>query len=71
MYPPTKTHSDGKLRLLYEANPIAFIAEQAGGAASDGKTRILDIQANEIHQRTPLLVGSEVEMTKFKTNFSE
>ena len=65
MYPPTKTHSEGKLRLLYEANPIAFIAEQAGGQATDGDQRILDIQPNGIHQRTPLVVGSKVEMEAF------
>lgn len=62
MYPPTKTHPAGKLRLLYEANPIALIAEQAGGVACDGRGRILDIQPTDIHQRTPLIVGSEVEM---------
>ena len=64
MYPPTYTHPQGKLRLLYEANPIAMIAEQAGGIATDGKGRILDIQPTDIHQRTPLIVGSEVEMTE-------
>ena len=71
MYPPTNTHSQGKLRLLYEANPIAFIAEQAGGIATDSKNRILDIQPNEIHQRTPLVVGSRVEMTQYQSNFSD
>jgi fructose-1,6-bisphosphatase I len=48
----------GKLRLLYEAAPLAFLAEQAGGAASDGFTRILDIEPQELHQRTPLFIGS-------------
>jgi fructose-1,6-bisphosphatase I len=62
MYPPTKTHPQGKLRLLYEANPIAFIAEQAGGMATNGKERILDIVPSEVHQRTPLIVGSKIEM---------
>ncbi len=66
MYPPTQAHQDGKLRLLYEANPIAFIAEQAGGMATDGEQRILDIQPSGIHQRTPLVVGSRVEMLEFK-----
>lgn len=65
MYPPTKNHETGKLRLLYEANPIAFIAEQAGGRATDGANRILDIQPNAIHQRVPLVVGSQVEMKRF------
>lgn len=62
MYPPTSTHPNGKLRLLYEANPIAFIAEQAGGRAMSGSSRILDIEPSSIHQRTPLIVGSRVEM---------
>jgi fructose-1,6-bisphosphatase I len=61
-YPGTKSHPNGKLRLMYEANPIAFLAEQAGGRATDGRQRILDIQPTVLHQRTPLLVGSEVEM---------
>jgi fructose-1,6-bisphosphatase I len=64
MYPPTHTHPQGKLRLLYEANPIAMIAEQAGGVATDGKGRILDIQPTDIHQRTPLIVGGEIEMAE-------
>jgi fructose-1,6-bisphosphatase I len=64
MYPPTKTHAHGKLRLLYEANPIAWIAEQAGGFATDGDQRILEIVPTDIHQRTPLVVGSRVEMEK-------
>jgi fructose-1,6-bisphosphatase I len=50
--------SRGKLRLLYEANPLAFIAEQAGGAATDGERPILDIEPQDLHQRTPLYIGS-------------
>lgn len=65
LYPPTADHPQGKLRLLYEANPIAFIAEQAGGIANDGVGRILDIQPKTIHDRTPLVVGSRVEMETF------
>jgi len=65
LYPPTSDHPQGKLRLLYEANPIAFIAEQAGGSASDGTKRILDIQPASVHARTPLVVGSRDEMTAF------
>jgi len=53
------------LRLLYEANPLAFIAEQAGGAATDGSARILDIAPADIHQRTPLIIGSPVEVSGF------
>ena len=58
LYPPTQSHPKGKLRLLYEANPIAFLAEQAGGLATDGQRRILDIAPDSLHQRTPLVVGS-------------
>jgi fructose-1,6-bisphosphatase I len=65
LYPPTRDHPQGKLRLLYEANPIAFLAEQAGGGASNGSGRILDVQPTTIHQRTPLVVGSAMEMTEF------
>lgn len=62
LYPPTRKHPDGKLRLMYEANPIAFLAEQAGGLATDGGRRILDVQPTGLHQRTPLLAGSRVEV---------
>ncbi len=58
MYPSTKKSPDGKLRLLYECNPIAFLAEQAGGKASDGTRRIMDIQPSELHERTPFYCGS-------------
>ena len=66
LYPPTESNPEGKLRLLYEANPIAFLAEQAGGMAIDGQRRILDIQPESIHQRTPLVVGSRVELADFE-----
>ena len=66
LYPPTAKNPQGKLRLLYEANPMAFIAEQAGGAASDGSRRILEIEPTDIHQRTPLVVGSMAEMREFE-----
>ena len=62
LYPPTVAHPSGKLRLLYEANPIAFMTEQAGGKATDGCGRILDIQPTDLHQRTPLMVGGVDEM---------
>ena len=65
IYPPNRDHPEGKLRLLYEANPVAFLAEQAGGAASDGRQRVLDVQPTDIHQRTPLVVGGEAEMEAF------
>ncbi len=66
MYPPTDSHSEGKLRLLYEANPIAMIAEQAGGVATDSVQRILDIKPTSVHQRCPLIVGSQTEMEAFE-----
>jgi fructose-1,6-bisphosphatase I len=59
MYPATARSPKGKLRLMFEANPMAFIAEQAGGKASDGKNRIMKIQPADIHQRVPLMVGSK------------
>lgn len=59
IYPSTSQNPDGKLRLLYECNPMAFIAEQANGKASDGFTRILDIQPTELHQRVPFICGSK------------
>ncbi len=65
LYPPTRDHDSGKLRLLYEANPIAFLIEQAGGMALDGQRRILEVVPNAVHQRTPLVVGSRVEMEDF------
>jgi len=58
MYPATVDHPEGKLRLMYEANPMAFLVEQAGGAASDGTQRILDIRPDDLHQRTPLFIGT-------------
>jgi fructose-1,6-bisphosphatase I len=61
-YPKNSRRPNGKLRLLYEANPLAFIVEQAGGAACDGTTRILDLQPAELHQRTPLYIGSKAEV---------
>jgi len=66
LYPPTAENPQGKLRLMYEANPIAFIAEQAGGLATDGRQRILGIQPTAIHQRTPLVVGSRAELQLFQ-----
>ncbi len=65
LYPPTKSHPTGKLRLMYEANPLAFITEQAGGLATDGEKRILEIQPDSIHQRTPLVIGSQQEVEAF------
>ncbi|WP_040976624.1 class 1 fructose-bisphosphatase [Necropsobacter massiliensis] len=59
IYPSATTYPKGKLRLLYEGNPMAFLAEQAGGIASDGYHRILDIRPTQLHQRIPLFIGSK------------
>jgi fructose-1,6-bisphosphatase I len=62
MYPADKKNVNGKLRLMYEANPLAFVVEQAGGRASNGRERILDIQPESLHQRTPLFIGSQEDV---------
>lgn len=67
MYPGTTDRPAGKLRLLYECNPFAFIAEVAGGKATDGKGRILDIIPEKLHQRTPFFVGSIEMMEEMET----
>ncbi|HLU17658.1 MAG TPA: class 1 fructose-bisphosphatase [Edaphocola sp.] len=59
MYPADRKNKNGKLRLLYECNPMAFIIEAAGGMASTGKERILDVQPTELHQRVPIFIGSK------------
>ncbi|NJB36425.1 MULTISPECIES: class 1 fructose-bisphosphatase [Flavobacteriaceae] len=59
MYPQTSKAKNGKLRLLYECNPMAFLAEQANGKASDGTQRIMDIEPTELHQRVPFFCGSK------------
>src|SRR5207342_1739927 len=58
LYPGEVDKPDGKLRLLYEANPLAWVVEQAGGRASTGTMRILDVEAKQLHQRVPLVIGS-------------
>jgi fructose-1,6-bisphosphatase I len=65
LYPPTESHPSGKLRLLYEANPLALIAEQAGGLATNGEEPILNIIPTAIHQRTPLVIGGRSEVEGF------
>jgi fructose-1,6-bisphosphatase I len=62
LYPPTKKHPGGKLRLLYEANPMSFLVEQAGGTSVDGSRRTMEIVPNELHARTPLVMGSADEV---------
>jgi fructose-1,6-bisphosphatase I len=66
LYPPNDKMPEGKLRLVYECNPIAFIAEQAGGAASDGKRRILDIEPGSLHRRIPFYAGSKNMVRKIE-----
>lgn len=58
-YPADQSRKDGRLRLMYEANPLGFVAEQAGGAASTGYERIMDIVPQQLHQRTPLILGNK------------
>jgi fructose-1,6-bisphosphatase I len=62
MYPADSRNPNGKLRLMYECNPMAFIIEQAGGRASNGKQRMLDIQPENLHQRVPIFIGSEEDV---------
>lgn len=69
-YPEGTNAPNGKLRLLYECNPLAFMAEQAGGLATDGHQRILDIQPDELHQRVPFFVGSRNMVEKAMTFMS-
>ena len=67
MYPSTSKNPKGKLRLLYECNPISFISEQAGGLAIDGEENILDIQPEALHQRVPFYCGSEKMINQVQT----
>ena len=64
LYPPTQKAPGGKLRLLYEANPLGFLAEQAGGTATDGKKRILEKTPTALHERTSLVIGSKAEVDR-------
>ena len=65
LYPPEVQAPQGKLRLVYEANPLAFIIEQAGGSASTGACDILDLRPESLHQRVPLAIGSSVDVAEF------
>jgi len=66
MYPADRNHEHGKLRLLYEASPLAFVVEQAGGMAVDGTAqRIMDVLPTELHQRTPLVIGSRGDVEEY------
>ena len=67
IYPTSTVYPQGKLRLLYEGNPMAFLAEQAGGLATDGINPILDIKPTKLHQRVPFFTGSK-EMVEKRLN---
>ncbi|KAJ3604169.1 hypothetical protein NHX12_028910 [Muraenolepis orangiensis] len=67
MYPANEKSPKGKLRLLYECNPIAFLIEQAGGVATTGTQRVLDVQPESLHQRVPFVVGSTEDVNEFLT----
>ena len=70
-YPEDNDRPEGKLRLLYECAPLAMIAEQAGGAGTSGKMRIIDIRPENIHQRVPFAVGSRQEIQKYEATFQK
>lgn len=70
LYPETTKNPKGKIRLLYEAGPLGFVIEQAGGVASDGRTPILDVPAEGIHQRTPIIMGSAREVERVLRHLS-
>lgn len=67
LYPGELDKPEGKLRLLYEANPLAWVVEQAGGRASTGTLRILDVEAKQLHQRVPLIIGSADDVLEAET----
>ncbi len=71
MYPSTADNRNGKLRLQYECNPFAFIIEVAGGKATNGRERILDIQPKELHERTPLFIGSKKMVEELESYMKE
>ena len=64
IYPPTAKAPEGKLRLMYEANPMAMVMEKAGGSSTTGATRTLDISPTALHQRTPVILGSTGEVDR-------
>jgi fructose-1,6-bisphosphatase I len=67
LYPGTLSKPEGKLRLLYESAPLAFIIEQAGGRATTGIVDILDVIPQKLHQRTPLIIGSKEDVHKVES----
>lgn len=71
MYPGDRKSPEGKLRLLYEGNPMAFICETAGGAAFSGRGRVLDLQPDSIHQRTPIFLGCKRDVARIEALYEE
>ncbi|MBE9175744.1 class 1 fructose-bisphosphatase [Synechocystis salina LEGE 06155] len=71
LYPGTEKNPDGKLRLLYETAPLAFLVEQAGGRASDGQKRLLDLIPSKLHQRTPAIIGSAEDVKLVESFISD
>lgn len=71
IYPNSNQYPNGKLRLMYECNPLSFLIEQAGGMAIDGKGRIMEIEPEAIHQRTPIFIGSKQNVLKVKEFLDE
>jgi fructose-1,6-bisphosphatase I len=71
MYPADNKNQNGKLRLLYECAPMAWLAEQAGGTATTGRKRILDIQPTELHQRVPIVIGNKQEIELYEKLVAE
>jgi fructose-1,6-bisphosphatase I len=71
MYPVDAKHTSGRLRLLYEANPMSFIIEQAGGAAINGPQRIMDVQPEKLHQRQGVILGSKNEVERVRRYYAE
>ena len=67
LYPPTAKNPVGKLRLLYEANPMAMLIEQAGGLSYSGDIRTLEVQPERLHQRVPVVLGSRAEVEKVRS----
>ena len=64
LYPAMTTHPNGKIRLLYEANPMSFIVEQAGGMSITGRQRIMELKPGKLHQRVPVVLGSKEEVQR-------
>lgn len=69
MYPSSTDAPNGKLRLLYECNPLSFIVEQAGGKATNGSIRIMEMQPESLHQRTPIYIGSAEMVDELMQHF--